>query len=318
MRSKRVLADLFIIHSFLGSVDEPAAAPTLLWQTCLRRIVFLQPAETNFFVAGLCANSALYYGEDAYRFLLEVICGLHSPLVGETEVMGQFREFCAETRFPVTRWGWSLHRIILDLLADAKSVRQHHLQGLGSQSYGSLVRRHSKGTENIAVLGAGQLAQHILPWLADKNQVNLFYRRELRVETLRRRFPQVRLCQFAIEDASWDDGEEALVIAAPLPAAEIETWTRLQSVSFSVCLDLRGDSETDPVSLSLPVTKLSELFSELREDRQHREDCVSAARAEIEQIVHVRRGTNNQGYYRNAYAPDHSIAPQRVDMLRSV
>ena len=60
---------------------------------------------------------------------------------------------------------------------------------------------------------------------------------------------------------------------------------RLQSTTFSKCLDLRGDAETDPITLPIPVIKLSELFDALRSERQRLESRVELARAEIKQLV---------------------------------
>jgi glutamyl-tRNA reductase len=98
-----------------------------------------------------------YFGRDAYQFLLEVICGLHSPLVGENAVMGQFRQFRNAAQFPNTAWGKFLRKVTTDVLVDARQVRHRHLEGLGSQSYGSLIRKHLKGQSSVAVLGAGSL-----------------------------------------------------------------------------------------------------------------------------------------------------------------
>jgi len=47
---------------------------------------------------------------------------------------------------------------------------------------------------------------------------------------------------------------------------------------FSLCLDLRGDAETDPVSLPFPVIKLSELFDALRNERQRLAGRIETAR----------------------------------------
>jgi len=75
------------------------------------------------------------------------------------------------------------------------------------------------------------------------------------------------------------------VIAAPLKASHVEDWVRLQSSTFSKCLDLRGDAATDPISLPIPVIKLSELFDALRTERQRLEGRVEAARAAIQLLV---------------------------------
>lgn len=269
----------------------PAVLNGLEWQTCLRRIQFLNRVENSALIesaerhALVTGSVEVYRGRNAYEFLLEVICGLNSPLLGETAVMGQFREFCSQARFPNTPWGWFLRQLTANVLVDAKRVRHEHLQGIGSQSYGSLVRQHAKGMPTVAVLGAGKLAREILPWLIGKTTARLFYRNWQHAKDLLKEYPEVHLDQYSTDDAGWEQQETGLVIAAPLKAAEVESWVRSQSSTFSKCLDLRGEAETDPISLPIPVIKLSELFDALRTERQRLEGRVEAARAEIKQLV---------------------------------
>ncbi len=269
----------------------PAVLNGLEWQTCLRRLLFLNRIEHSALIESTENNTftatgvEVYRGREAFGFLLEVICGLNSPLVCETAVMGQFREFCAQARFPNTTWGWFLRQFTSNVLVDAKRVRHEHLQGIGSQSYGSLVRQHAKGMPTVAVLGSGKLAREILPWLIGKTTARVFYRTRQHAEGLLTEYPEIKLEQYSANDASWEQKEAGLVIAAPLPAAEVESWVRLQSSSFSKCLDLRGDAETDPISLPVPVIKLSELFAALRAERQRLEGRVDSARTSIQQLV---------------------------------
>lgn len=268
----------------------PAVLNGLEWQTCLRRIQFLNRIENSALIEAaernpLTSGIEIYRGREAYEFLLEVICGLNSPLICETAVMGQFREFCTHARFPNTSWGWFLRQITSNVLVDAKRIRRDHLQGIGSQSYGSLVRQHVKGMPTVAVLGAGQLAREILPWLIGKTKARLFYRNWLHAKDLLPEYPEVHLDQYSADDAGWEQKEIGLVIAAPMKASEVENWVRMQSTTFSKCLDLRGEAATDPISLPIPVIKLSELFDALRIERQRLEGRVEAARAAIKQLV---------------------------------
>jgi len=269
----------------------PAVLNGLEWQTCLRRILFLNRFENSGLIEAaerdslVSSSVEVYRGRDAFGFLLEVICGLNSPLLGETAVMGQFKEFCSHARFPNTPWGWFLRQLTANVLVDAKRVRRDHLQGIGSQSYGSLVRQHVKGMPTVAVLGAGKLAREILPWLIGKTSARLFYRNWQHAKDLLPEYPEIQLDQYSSEDAGWQQEETGLVIAAPLKAAEVESWVRSQSSSFSKCLDLRGDAATDPITLPIPVIKLSELFDALRTERQRLAGRVDAARAEIKQLV---------------------------------
>ena len=269
----------------------PAVLNGIEWQTCLRRIQFLNRVENSALIEAAERNAVVsgsvevYRGRDAYEFLLEVICGLNSPLLGETAVMGQFREFSSHARFPNTSWGWFLRQLTANVLVDAKRVRHEHLQGIGSQSYGSLVRQHAKGMPTVAVLRTGKLAREILPWLIGKTTARLFYRNWQHAKDLLKEYPEVQLNQYSADDAGWEQRETGLVIAAPMKASEVESWVRTQSSTFSKCLDLRGDAETDPISLPIPVIKLSELFDALRTERHRLEGRVEAARAEIKQLV---------------------------------
>ncbi len=265
----------------------PVVLNGLEWKTCLRRVLFLNRNENNALIKAaedrkqLPAAVEIYEGEAAPKFLLEVICGLNSPLVGETAVMGQFREFLAEARFPDTSWGNYLRQLTSNLLTDAKRVRHDHLQGLGSQSYGSLVRQHVKGLPMVSALGAGQLAREILPWLIGKTRVRVFYRNWDHAKELLKDYPEIELVKFSMAAADSEQQETGLVIAAPLSAAQVENWVRQQRSGFLKCLDLRGEAEIDPLSFSFPVIELSELFDALRNDRQKLEGRVAAARAEI-------------------------------------
>ncbi len=269
----------------------PAVLNGLEWQTCLRRILVLNANESASTLAAMESGELslptveVYRGQQAYRFLLEVICGLNSPIVGETAVMGQFKEFLLSAKFPKNHWGSFLRQMATNLMIDAKCVRHNHLQGIGSQSYGSLVRQHVKGMPAVAVLGAGKLAREILPWLIGKTKVLVFYRNWEHAKDLLETYPEIDLAKYADANAGWRQDEVALVIAAPLKAEQVSEWTNSQSVTFTKCLDLRGEAASDPVSLSGDVIKLNELFDALRAERQRLEGHVEAARAEIKQLV---------------------------------
>ena len=268
----------------------PAVINGIEWQTCLRRILFLNARENYDLLETIETENLLppivevYRGQHAYRFLLEVICGLNSPIVGETAVMGQFKEFLQNAKFPNSSWGNFLRQLATNLMIDAKRVRHEHLQGLGSQSYGSLVRQHVKGIATVAVLGSGKLAREILPWLIGKTNVRVFCRNLERSQSLREEFPEIELVPYSNE-VVWNDGEAGLVIAAPLKAEEVARWSQSQRVSFMKCLDLRGEAASDPVTSQPIVIPLHELFAALRAERERLAAHVEAARAEITQLV---------------------------------
>lgn len=282
LKCATVLDNLVVLHHPAQSGEQlPITLNGLEWQTCLRRISLLHRASSDALIPTVPETSEIFEGPDAYHFLLEVVCGLRSPLVGETAVMGQFREFCAGAKFPASEWGWYLRRLTADLLVDAKRIRYRHLEGLGSQSYGGMVRQHLKNIPSVFVLGAGQLAQEILPWLKGKTDVTVFYRNPMRAENLVNEYPQMRLAQFTLQTAHAENRETAVVIAAPLKGTDIESWIQLHSTPFVKALDLRGEAESDPFNPSFPVVRLSEMFASLKDERPKVAARLAAARAEI-------------------------------------
>jgi len=284
-----MLDELVVLHEpASGETALPTALNSLRWETCLRRIVLLNQVEYRALLGAGRADSETYRGKDAYRFLLEVVCGLRSPLIGETEVLGQFRNFCAKAKFPPTPWGWFLSQLTADLLEDAKQVRHRRLQGLGSQSYGSLVRQHLKSVPVTAILGSGQLAREILTWVNGKTEVRLFCRNRSHGETLLKDFPQIHIRQLTDSTNGWNDQNTALVIAAPLSSKGIEKWIGLQNVNFTKALDLRGNAESDPWPAAFPLIKLPELFAALAADRQKMTPRIAAAHEEIDALTRRR------------------------------
>ena len=130
----------------------------LSWRTCLRDVTFVDEGHSADTLAE----------EDAYALLLEVLCGLRSPMVGETQVMGQFRTFLAAVP---AEHAW-VRRIGQRLLADAGAVREQHLRNLGSRTYGSAVRHRMTGIERIGIIGTGQLACEVLCFVSDTARPN--------------------------------------------------------------------------------------------------------------------------------------------------
>lgn len=277
-----MLDNLIVLHHPKKSGEtSPVAINGLEWQTCLRRIVLLHKSEIATLTSTLPESAEVYEGQAAYNFLLEVICGLRSPLVAETAVMGQFKEFCANVKFPMNEWGAFLRRLTSDLLVDAKRVRSRHLEGLGSQSYGGMVRQHLKGVPSVVVFGAGQLAEEILPWIVGKTDVTVCARNLEHAKALTEEFEEIHLAQFTLGEGINETRETAIVIAAPIKAVDVETWMKAQRTPLVKVIDLRGEAESDPIHSSLPVIRLSEMFDALKSERPKLIARVAAARGEI-------------------------------------
>ena len=145
-----------------GTVHELRRSAVYL-STCLRQLAFglgPGPGPTD------SAGGELTTGPAAYQLLLEVASGLRSAVPGETNVYGQFRRAAeqAATLLPPADWQ-RLQPLVRAVQADTRALRAGYLQGLGGQSYGSLVRALLAPQRDARVLfiGTGDLTRSMLP-----------------------------------------------------------------------------------------------------------------------------------------------------------
>src|SRR5581483_5417622 len=132
----RVIDQLVIVNLRHEAREKmPAVLNGIEWQTCLRRILFLNANESAATIAELengklpLATVEVFKGQNAYRFLLETICGLHSPIVGETAVKGTFKAFPAKGQFTENPWGMVFRRSATRFKVYGKQHRPGALQG---------------------------------------------------------------------------------------------------------------------------------------------------------------------------------------------
>ena len=222
-----MFSDITILHR-TGSepfrASDIGASEALVWQTCLRSLAIgeterMRAIETS-------SRDERLHGLDAYKLCLEIACGLRSPLVGETEVLGQFKIAFQSFAAPAGPWGAQLKRFSRCLFEDVKKVRAAHLDSLGSQSYGSVVRREIRGLCRVHVIGAGQLVEEMLPWLAkDGVELRVHARDPLKARARLARVA-VRVEVSALREAVGLSSAQAIVVAAPLGADEVTPLAR--------------------------------------------------------------------------------------------
>ena len=295
------------IQALAAELYEKYESHSFSWSTCLRSILFGwgPQAPHTLEVASLFSLSSpsstqsatpschpthpsratvsppstpiqIYQGVEAYHFCLEVLCGLHSPLVGETEVFGQFKNFLKSQTFSPT--DQQMRTTLENLCKDAKKIRQKHLRSIGSQSYGSIVRRLIPKDEDLHILGGGHLVQKILPWIQPIVKETFIHCRNPE---------KVHAKLYASIDSRLEDKNSihikpldllkpispqgSLVIAAPLPCSQIASWMEFQNLSYIV--DFRSESQQDPLSpylkspSNLKTKDLWEIFEELEKTK---------------------------------------------------
>ena len=247
-------------------------ADALVWRTCVRQVALVDEGDQ------VPDGVAAWHGEAAYAHLLEVICGLHSPIVGETEVLHQFKVFADALMAEHDRW----RGLCRSLLADARAIRADHLVSLGSRSYGSAVRRYVRDSRRVAIFGTGVLAKEILPYLsADHRSIEVWGRRATCP------FPAANV---AYRQLPWSDGGAiaevtAIVIAAPMTAREIAMAVSVY-LNPTVLIDLRAESATDAAPPIAPIVTLADIFADFQQAARVTGRRVAAAKAEIQRRAH--------------------------------
>jgi glutamyl-tRNA reductase len=253
---------------------QPVPCDTPVWRTCLREVVFADDAEV---VAERHEGQKALVEGDAYRLLLEILCGLQSPMLGETQVMGQFKTFLASLGGDEA---W-LSRIGQRLLADARDIRTQHLQGLGSRSYGSAVRRYLANVQHAVLIGTGKLAHEVLPFLADDGRSVDQWGRSTEAGEAVSGSTTIRYHLLdGVATFAGSSAPAALVIAAPVPSALIARVAQRYG-GLACVIDLRGELDAAPLRVPVPVITLQDLFAQMRSTHGSAARHVEAARAEI-------------------------------------
>lgn len=231
-----------------------------MWRTCLREITFLDDRGP------FSSQRDELTGAEAYALLLEIICGLHSPIVGETQVFGQFRTFIASLTESHQR---ALADIGEQLISDARRVRERHLRGIGGGSYGAEVRRRLGGVDIVALIGRGALAQELRPYLEDCGTVHEWTREDVAAAASR----------------SPVAAPSSLVVAAPVDGAAIGAVASCYS-NLATVVDLRGPEERDPLPFPAVVT-LADIFTAVEQSAVVSASRLAAAHAEIHERAHA-------------------------------
>lgn len=294
------LRDLHVLH-WRGPRITAASAPEsdlghdiFLIDTCQRRVAVLAGgADLKAAREDFPADGALesYAGAEAYAFLLRFACGLESKLSAETEIFGQIKQAWSDFADRGSVFARQLAPLIQLLFQDAKAIRAQHLGSLGSVSYGSQVRRllgEQPAPGPTLLVGAGQLAQAVAPWLTG-SELWVWNRdpqraRELVVELGKRSCGvPVRVIEGGFEDelAAWRAAHH-VVLCVPADAiqdrARVAAWNeRCGRGGRVVHLGLRAES-VEPWNSIPELVSLGAMFDMLQSQTELRRRQLERAR----------------------------------------
>ena len=228
------LANLTVLNRNSSGATSTALLPQgCVVGTCLRevRIGMLTPDDQPMPAEAQAAGYEMHSGAGAYRFLLQLACGLESEIPGETEILGQVKQAWRDCETQSADAARGLRPWIQRLLQDTKEIRSEYVVGLGSATYGSLVRRllggHLRGP--TLLLGAGQLAETILPFL-DTGEVLVWNRSRDRAEAMlaRQRAAQIQGRVHVLDSTA---------------TAEETAWRRAHDVVICIPADAERDAQ---------------------------------------------------------------------------
>jgi len=314
------LANLVVLNRRAPDGAPSALLPaSCVLGTCLRevRIAMAEPAAQPSGTMADAAGYELHSGAEAYRFLLQLACGLESEIAGETEILGQIKQAWRDYESAHPGEAPALRPWMQRLLQDTKEIRSEHVVSLGSATYGSLVRRLLGSTlaGPTLLLGAGQLAETILPFL-DTGEVLVWNRSHEHAAAMlaRARAAQtagrVHLLDStaAAEDAAWRRAHDVVVCIPPDAARDAERvkWWRQHAAAAGRVLHLGlQDARGTAWSAAPRLATLAELFG-LRESQaaqrelllaRARRACLNKAQlARLDDADGSRAGSSNHGW----------------------
>lgn len=265
------MEDILLVHRKSNKIFSEPLAQLGIWKTCLRQIAFCTEADLMMTEDCLDSQDQILRGEKALTLLLEILCGLHSPILGETEVFGQFKAFVENQKTLGNSLFGEHQKWLHFIFTEVKKARAESLTGLGSQSYGSLIRRHTRDLNSVSICGSGQLALEILPWVTQKTQkqVQLICRTPEKVQHLQEAHSKLKISNY---EQTYIHGE-ALVIAAPISDDMILQLIRRQEGRPRAIYDLRGEensliSRVQQEFSHIEVMSLHQFFAEIEETKK--------------------------------------------------
>ncbi len=261
------------------------AAQWALFETCQRKVfismVSHTPRPDNL-------KGEVLRGEAAYSLLLNIVCGLQSKVVGETEVLGQFKIFANSEPADQPIWFKQFRRVAQDILVDAKEIRSVYLHSVGHRSYGALTASHLKNCESTAIIGGGQLARKALPYLNDRGQkLCLFLRDPSRAAQIPARMLKNVNVKSLGEQGDLS-GVKGMVVAAPMSSRAIASWMKSCNFTPDMVVDLRDQNAHERLSVSGKLITLDDLFANIETVSEAFEERIRAAKNRISHLARER------------------------------
>ncbi len=262
-----------------------------LWKTCLRQIIFVSPDVSE----NLPKDATFLKDQEATQFLIEVLCGLHSPLLGENEVFGQFKQFL-EDQGPHELFS-NQQKWVQFVLQEVKRIRSQYIHLLGSKSYGSMLRKLTQDSSEVTIFGTGQFAEEILPWLSHKKKLQMIGRNTDRLKFFEGKYAHLSVQRLHSGSPEMNSTlHQHLILAASVSHETFVSYLQRSDVSkLQKIYDLRGlTSEKEEKQFfdlmkkegfNIEIVFLRDLFRSMESQRKQNVQLIETIKSELNQKV---------------------------------
>jgi glutamyl-tRNA reductase len=248
-------------------------------------------------------------GPHAYKFLMEVICGLKSRLLGENEIVSQFKEgfgkyLQQDVRDPVVTL------TLQKLFKDAKKIRHDYLSNVGQYSYAGMTKKLITNRQHgplILIIGSGQLAKDVLKVMNRKFNIHLLARNNEKVDELKDSFSFKH-----IEWKAFNESSQYQVIINTVGSENIifgqsffKTWLLLHGHK-GLFIDLGSPSSIDTTyDVTNGVIRLDDIFQMSDQFNKEKKEKIQEAQSGISQLVTNRWDLLKRKIEKDNLRPEH-------------
>ena len=276
-----------------------AKGQVFILRTCQRTLMLGFNRQPERILEGLSESASqekqseaikteIYSGLKAYEFLLQTICGLKSRILGENEIVHQFKE--AYGAFLMTEKPNRLIQTVLEkLFKDAKDIRSMHLKNIGLQTYAGISRKILSEKTNIGarvvVLGSGQLSEDFIKISRRRFTIILCARNSERVAELQK--------TYGIEVLPWERRDEIYgerFILNTIGTDQSFIKPMINPTPFECFVDLGEPTPFTWLKGQKSYYSLEEVFKIGQEHSAQKSEKVEQALSAIEEATEHRNG----------------------------
>jgi len=282
-------SNLLILHSNDKNRDKESFSGLVHWKTCMRTLYIGDVRIFDISLTQFSQHYQAYVGYEAYKLLLEIVSGIRSRLLGETEILAQFKEVLKNESLPQNSLGDYLKKLRDQIIEDSRKIRSGHLRFLGDQSYGGLANRYLKSSEEVVLIGTGNLAIKVLPWLLGKNRkVTVVGRNPEKLQEIANKYP--------VEIESLDTfipTTQAVVIAAPISVQQMIPSLRKDTI----VVDFREDDKKDQFPNSLGYISFETMLNSLKAQEERNKELRKKLEVVVSDLAEERENESQNFIY---------------------